>query len=178
MKRVILYVVAAAIVVAGLGAAVTRLREPTRQLAADLKVISADSGDVMASATYQRFAARREGVAAMRAALLGLAAAESTYVSDSGGRTTTSWFIGRYAFANDKSNVGPSMQILRDRWVATIGNVHTTMTCRITAMLDTVTWRYHAGEPVCAEWTPPESVPIANPPVPSAVPESLPPTKR
>jgi hypothetical protein len=108
----------------------------------------------MASATYQRFAARREAVATMRAALLGLAAAESMYVADSGSRTTTSWFIGRYAFVNDKSNVGPTMQILRDRWVATIGNVHTTMTCTITAMLDTATWRYHAGEPVCVEWTP------------------------
>jgi hypothetical protein len=154
MKRVILYVMAAVIVLAGLGAAVTRLRQPARELAADLKIINADTGDVMSSANYQRFAARREAVATMRAALLGLAAAESMYVADSGGRTTTSWFIGRYAFVNDKSNVGPTMQILRDRWVATIGNVHTTMTCTITAMLDTATWRYHAGEPVCVEWTP------------------------
>ena len=154
MKRVILYVMAAVIVVAGLGAAVTRLRQPARELAADLKIINADTGDVMSSANYQRFAARPEAVATMRAALLGLAAAESMYVADSGGRTTTSWFIGRYAFVNDKSNVGPTMQILRDRWVATIGNVHTTMTCTITAMLDTATWRYHAGEPVCVEWTP------------------------
>ena len=154
MKRVILYVMAAVIVLAGLGAAVTRLRQPARELAADLKIINADTGDVMSSANYQRFAARREAVATMRAALLGLAAAESMYVADSGGRTTTSWFIGRYAFVNDKSNVGPTMQILRDRWIATIGNVHTTMTCTITAMLDTATWRYHAGEPVCVEWTP------------------------
>ncbi len=64
MKRVILYVMAAVIVVAGLGAAVTRLRQPARELAADLKIINADTGDVMSSATYQRFAARREAVAA------------------------------------------------------------------------------------------------------------------
>ena len=145
MKRAVIYVVTAVIVVFGVSAAVTPLRQRARQLVADLKIINADTGDVMSGATYQRFAARREGVAAMRTALLALAAAESTYVADSGGRTTTSWFVGRYAFTNDKSNIGPSMQILRDRWVATIGNVHTTISCTITAMLDTVIWRYHAG---------------------------------
>src|SRR6266446_9807959 len=107
MRRLILYVIAAVIVVAGLGAAVTRLRQPARQLAADLKIINADTGDVMSSATYQRFAARREAVAAMRNALLGLAAAEAKFVADSG--RTTSSFIGRYAFVNDKSNLGPSI---------------------------------------------------------------------
>jgi len=172
MKRGIIYLVAAVILVAGVGAAVTRLRQPARQLAADLKIINADSGEVMSSATYQRFGARRDAVAAMRADLRGLAAAESTFVADSG-RTTTSWFMGRYAFVNDKSNVGPTMQILRDRWVATIGNVHTSMTCTITAMLDTATGHYHAREPMCP-WTPEKSTVIANAPVPSS-PASEPP---
>ena len=114
MKRVILYVMAAVIVVAGLGAAVTRLRQPARQLAADLKIINADTGDVMSSATYQRFAARREAVAAMKAALRSIAAAESAFVADSG-RPTVAWFQGRYGFVNDKSNLGPSIEIQRDR---------------------------------------------------------------
>jgi len=176
MKRVILYVMAAVIVVAGLGAAVTRLRQPARELAADLKIINADTGDVMSSSTYQRFAARREAVAAMRAGLLGLAAAESTFVADSG--RTTSSFIGRYAFVNDKSNLGPSIEMMRDRWVAKTGNIHTDMSCTLTAMLDTTTWRYHAGEPVCAGWTAADSMALANAPVPiNPVPEPEPPAE-
>jgi len=66
MKRGILYVVAAVIVLFGVSAAVTPLRQRARQLAADLKIINADTGDVMSSATYQRFAARREAVTTMR----------------------------------------------------------------------------------------------------------------
>lgn len=174
MKRGIIYVVATVIVVAGVAAAVTPVRQRVRQIAADLKIINADTGDVMSSATYQRFAARREAVAAMRAGLLGLAAAESTFVADSG--RTTSSFIGRYAFVNDKSNLGPSIEIMRDRWVAKTGNIHTDMSCTLTAMLDTTTWRYHAGEPVCAGWTPAESTALANAPVPiNPAPEPPPP---
>ncbi len=74
MKRAIIYVGAAGIVVFGVSAAVTPLRQRARQIAADLKIISADTGDVMASATYQRFARRREAVASMQAALLQVAA--------------------------------------------------------------------------------------------------------
>src|SRR6266852_4056292 len=176
MKRVILYVMGAVIVVAGLSAAVTRLRQPARELAADLKIINADTGDVKSSATYQRFAARREAVAAMRAGLLGLATAESTYLADSG--RTTSSFIGRYAYPNDKSNLGPSIEIMRDRWVAKTGNIHTDMSCTLTAMLDTTTWRYHAGQPVCAGWTAADSMALASAPVPiTPVPEPEPPTE-
>jgi len=164
MKRGILYVVAAVMVVAGLAAAVPPLRQRARQLAADLKIISADTVDVMSSATYQRFAARREAVAAMKAALRSIATAESAFVADSG-RPTVAWFQGRYGFVNDKSNLGPSIEIQRDRWVAKTGNIHTDMNCTLTAMLDTTTWRYHAGEPVCIGW-PAESTALANAPVP------------
>src|SRR2546423_8508555 len=109
MKRGILYFVAMVIVVAGVSAAITPVRQRARRIAADLKIINADTGDVMASATYQRFAARRQAVAVMKAALQRVAAAESMFIADSG-RPTTS-FIGRYAFANDKSNLGPSIEI-------------------------------------------------------------------
>lgn len=171
MKRVVLNVVAAVIVVAGLGAAVTRLREPARQLAADLKVINAETADVMASATYQRFAARREGVAAMKATLLSVAAAESAFVADSGRPTTMLMTQGPYAIVNDKSNLGPAIEIQRDRWVAKIGNNNTTMSCTLTAMvdpttLDSIKWRYHAGVPVCIGWTAAESTANAPAPVP------------
>ena len=157
MKRAIIYVVVAAVFVVGLGAAVMRLRQPARQIAADIKVITADTGDVMASATYQRFAARREGVAAMRAMLLSVAAAESAFVADSGRPTPMLMGEGRYAFVNDKSNIGPYIEIHRDRWVAKTGNIHSSISCTLTAMqdsttLDSIRARYHAGEPVCIGW--------------------------
>jgi hypothetical protein len=176
MKRVILYVLAAVIVVAGLGAAVPPLRQRARQLAADLKIINADTGDVMASATYQRFARRREAVASMRAALLQVAVIESTFVADSG-RPTVSLFE-RYV-PKDQYLLGPSVTIQRDRWVATVSHRNTTMSCKLTAMVDpmtfdSITWRYHVGEPVCAGWSA-ESTAIANAPVPiNPAPEPTP----
>jgi len=150
-------------VIGGLAAAVPPLRQRARELAADLKIISADTVDVMSSAVYRRFAARRQGVAAMKAALKSIAAAESAFVADSGRPTPGYRLEGRYAFVNDKSNFGPFIEIQRDRWVAKVGNNNTTMSCTLTAMLDTTTlasikWRYHAGEPVCAGWTAADSL--------------------
>ena len=163
MTRGIIYVVAAVLVIGGLAAAVPPLRQRARELAADLKIISADTVDVMSSAVYRRFAARRQGVAAMKAALKSIAAAESAFVADSGRPTPGYRLEGRYAFVNDKSNFGPFLEIQRDRWVAKVGNNNTTMSCTLTAMLDTTTlasikWRYHAGEPVCAGWTAADSL--------------------
>jgi len=163
MTRGIIYVVAAVLVIGGLAAAVPPLRQRARELAADLKIISADTVDVMSSAVYRRFAARRQGVAAMKAALKSIAAAESAFVADSGRPTPGYRLEGRYAFVNDKSNFGPFVEIQRDRWVAKVGNNNTTMSCTLTAMLDTTTlasikWRYHAGEPVCAGWTAADSL--------------------
>jgi len=163
MTRGIIYVVAAVLVIGGLAAAVPPLRQRARELAADLKIISADTVDVMSSAVYRRFAARRQGVAAMKAALKSIAAAESAFVADSGRPTPGYQLQGRYAFVNDKANFGPFIEIQRDRWVAKVGNNNTTMSCTLTAMLDTTTlasikWRYHAGEPVCAGWTAADSL--------------------
>ena len=150
MKRAIIYVVAAGIVVFGVSAAVTPLRQRARQIAADLRLINADTGDVMASATYQRFAVRREAVHDMQAALLQVAHAESVWVADSGRPTT---FLTLRDIAIDPNKVRVSVWILRDRWVATAGSYvgNTTMSCMITAKLDTLTWHYHPGQPVCAE---------------------------
>jgi len=165
MKRGIIYIVAAVVVVAGLAAAVPPLRQRARQVAADLKIIRADTGD-MSSAAYQRFARRRQGVAAMKAALKSIAAAESAFVADSGRPTPAYRLEGPYAFVNDKSNFGPFIEIQRDRWVAKVGNNYTTMSCTLTAMLDSTThdsikWFYRAGEPVCIGW-PAESTALAN----------------
>jgi len=131
-----MYVVAALVVVTGVALGVARLRERARGVAADINLIRSDTGDVMASATYQRFAARREGVAAMKAALKSIATAESAFVADSGRPAPGYRLQGRYAFVNDKSNVGPFVAIQRDRWVAKVGNDHSTVSCTLTAMLD------------------------------------------
>jgi len=168
MKRAIIFVVAAVVLV-GLAAATRSLRQRVSETAADLKIISADTGDV-SSAAYQRFARRREGVAAMKAALKSIAAAESAFVADSGRPTPGYGLQGRYAFVNDKSNFGPFLEIQRDRWVAKVGNNYTTMSCSLTAMLDStmldsIKWRYRAGEPVCVGWAA-ESTALANAPVP------------
>lgn len=167
MKAGIIYAVGAVIAVAGIGAAVRPVRQRAHQIAADLKIISADTGDVMSSAVYQRFARRREAVASMRTALLQVAAIESTFVADSG-RPTTSLF-GRYV-PKDQRLLGPAIEIQRDRWVAKVSHQNATMSCSLTAMvdpttLDSTTWRYHAGEPVCLGWTA-ESTALANAPVP------------
>ena len=168
MKRAIIFVVAAVVLV-GLAAATRSLRQRVSETAADLKTISADTGDV-SSATYQRFARRRQGVAAMKAALKSIAAAESAFVADSGRPTPAYRLEGRYAFANDKSNFGPFIEIQRDRWVAKVGNNYTTMSCSLTAMLDStmldsIKWYYRAGEPECVGWAA-ESTALANAPVP------------
>jgi len=147
------YVGAAILAVAAV-LAVKPLRQRAHDIAANLKLISADTGDVMASATYQRFAVRREAVATMKATLKSVAAAESALVADSGRPTAMLRTEGRYAFVTDKSNFGPFIYLQRDRWVAKTGNNHTTMSCMLTAMLDTTTGRYHAGDPVCGEWSP------------------------
>jgi hypothetical protein len=167
MQRAIIYVVAALVVIGGLAATVPPLRQHARQIAADLKIISADTGDVMSSAVYQRFARRHEAVASMRAALLQVAAIESRFVADSG-RPTVSLF-GRYV-PKDQYLLGPSVTIHRDRWVATVSHRNTTMSCSLTAMVDpttfdSITWRYDVGEPVCAGWSA-ESTALANAPVP------------
>jgi len=168
MKRAIIYVLAAVLVISVLAAAVPPLRQRARQIAANLKIIRADTVDVMSSAVYQRFARRREAVASMRSALLQVAAIESTFVADSG-RPTTSLF-GRYV-PKDRYIFGPAVEIQRDRWISKVSHQHATMSCTLTAMLDstmldsTITWRYHAGAPVCIGWTA-ESTALANAPVP------------
>src|SRR5207247_6770793 len=113
MKQGTVYLVVAAMIVAGVLMAATPLRHRVRETAADLKLINGDTGDVMASATYQRFARRREAVASMQAALLQVGAIESTFVADSG-RPTVSLF-GRYV-SKDRYLLAPSVTIRRDRW--------------------------------------------------------------
>jgi hypothetical protein len=178
MGRPIIYVVAALIVVTGVALGVARLRERARGVAADIELIRGDTGDVMASATYQRFATRREAVLAMKKALVEVASIESVFVADSG-RPITVLPPGGVKF--DPNKIGVSIWLLRDRWVATAqtyGNF-SPMTCMITAMLDSttldsITWRYHAAAPRCADAYFNDSVLVLLPQPPAPEPAPLP----
>lgn len=176
MKRGLLAALVVLVVVAGVLLAVPRLRQRAHDVASDLKLIQGDTGDVMASANYQRYAARREAVENMRAGLRSIAAVESAFVADSGRPTSTLLPEGRYAFTTDPANL-ISIEVKRDRWVAQARNTHTSMSCSVTAMLDTTTWRYHPAEPVCAEWTA-ESIAIATAPAPQPAGQDQPPQPR
>ena len=103
MKRGILIVLAVVLVGAIAVAASRPLRERGRDFAADLKLISADTGDVMASATYQRFQARREAITAMREDLRRLVSAESAFIADSGRPTTV--LLPPYGFCMPATSV-------------------------------------------------------------------------
>lgn len=170
MKRFIPYLALGAIVVTGVVLGARRLRERFKAAHADFVLISGDTGDVMASATYQRFATRREAVLAMQKALLEVASIESAFVADSG-RPITVLPPGGVKF--DPNKIGVSIWLLRDRWVATSQTYSnfSTMTCMITAMVDTTTldsikWRYHAAAPRCAEASFNDSVLALLPPAP------------
>ena len=112
-------------------AAFRPLRKRARDLAADLKLISADTGDVMASATYQRFQARREAIIAMRQDLRKLVSAESAFIADSARPTTV--LLPPYGFAVARGNLGPTIQIKPDRWIGTMTSNSTTMMCQVTS---------------------------------------------
>ncbi|SRR6266545_677322 len=168
MKRWIPYGVAAAVVVTVVLLAARPFTQRVNALQSDLDKINADTGDVMASATYQRFAARREAVAAMRYALLAVARAESIWMADSGRPTSV---LRSRDLPNVRSDVRVTIQFLRDRWVATAA-ANTTMTCSLTAMLDTVRLQYHPAMPVCAEWSTAESLAAVAAEPPAAPPAS------
>lgn len=156
MKRLLIYGLVVGLIAAAVFDFTPALRRRFSVLQSDVTKIRGDTGDVMASATYQRFAARREAVGVMREALVSMAAAESAFVADSG--HPTSVFLEKYRFPNHPDNLGPTIEIQRDRWIARVQNNHTTITCSLTAMFDTVTNQYDPGTPVCEGWSPEESV--------------------
>ena len=126
------------------------VRQRFGEIQSDVTRIRGDTGDVMASATYQRFATRREAVSAMRAALVEVAQIESLWIADSG-RPTTTLPPGGVRF--DSNRIRVSIWLLRDRWVATAGSYqfNVTMSCMITAMLDSATERYAPGVTRCGD---------------------------
>jgi hypothetical protein len=123
------------------------LRQRFTAFRSDLAKVNADTGDVMASATYQRFQARREAVASMQADLQWLARAESAFIADSGHPTTV--LPPSYGYPKGRGNIGPFIRIERDGWSARMENSHTSMVCTLFAQLDTLHNRYMPGQPNC-----------------------------
>src|SRR5204863_7172433 len=134
---------------AGLVAAFRPLRQRAGQVATYLRVMSGDTGDVMSSANYQRFASRREAVLAMKAALLDVARVESLAVANSG-RPVTTFLATDVTFDTNKVSVW--ILLWRDRWVAAAASNHvnSTMTCMFTDTSSTVTSRCHLDNTECA----------------------------
>lgn len=164
MRRALLYTMLAVVVLAGLATAYRPARDRVRQIATNLKLIRGDTGDVMASATYQRYAVRRQAVDSMRAALLDLVAVESAFVADSG-RPLTRFTSGYYGYVY-RPATDVYVTIQRDRWVAQARNRHTSLSCSLTAMvIDTsaTVWTYRPGQPICADWNA-ESTAVASGP--------------
>ena len=176
MKRFIPYLVLGALVVAGVLLAARPLQERFNEWRGDYELIGGDTGDVMASATYQRFQARREAIIAMRQDLRRLVSAESAFIADSGHPTTV--LLPPYGFAAGRGNIGPTIQITRDRWIGTMTNTSTTMMCQVTSLYDTIRERYGPGQIDClgesavdSAWAVAQREAAAEPP-PSSLPAS------
>jgi hypothetical protein len=119
----------------------------TKEFRAELDKVRADTGDVMSSASYQRYQARREAVFAMQEELRSFARAESAFVADSG--RPAAFLPPAYGFRKGEGNVGPYIRIEPNGWSAMITNSRTSMRCTLFASLDTVSNTYHPGQPDC-----------------------------
>ena len=186
MNRAIIYAVIGTLVVMGVVFGAGPIQRRFRELRSDQALISGDTGDVMASATYQRFQARREAIIAMREDLRRLVSAESAFIADSGRPTTV--LLPPYGFAAARGNLGPTIQIKPDRWIGTMTSNSTTMMCQVTSLYDTIRMRYGPGQIDClgesavdSAWAvaqreaaaePPPPPPLAPEPVPE--PDTMP----
>jgi hypothetical protein len=133
MNRMFLYALIAAVVVVGMVFGAGPIRRRFNELRSNRALISGDTGDVMSGATYQRFKASREAIAAIREDLRRIAQAESAFIADSGRPTTN---LAGYA-NQGRGNIGPTIQIMQDRWIGSMTNSHTTAQCQVIGLLDT-----------------------------------------
>lgn len=153
MSRGFIYAVIGALVVLGVVLAAGPIQRRFNEMRSDQALVSGDTGDVMASATYQRFKASREAITAMREDLRRLAQAESAFIADSGRPTTD---VPGYA-PRGRGNIGPTIQIKQDRWIGTMTNSHTTAQCQVTGMLDTAGRQQGSADVDCYGWAAVES---------------------
>lgn len=147
MRRVLVYGIMAALAAAAVFSFTPSLQQRFGQLRSDVTKIRGDTGDVMASANYQRYQARREAVARMQTDLRTVARAESAYMADSGRPTVN--LPAEYWRGPSAGNVGPFLRIERDGFRAMITNTRFAMRCVIVAWFDTIANRYHPGNPDC-----------------------------
>ncbi len=128
----------------------SRLEDARLVVAEAARELSGEPDSVPYSALNQRYRLRRAAVAAMRADLRRLVAAESAFVADSG-HATAVLPTTYYRYDITAGNVGRPIQIRPGGWWATIVNVNTTISCVVfVGAVDTVIPGARPGEPTCA----------------------------
>jgi hypothetical protein len=147
MKRAIAFAAIGTLVVMAAVFGAGPIQRRFNELRSDQALIRGDTGDVMATATYQRFQAQREAVARMQADLRLVARAESAYMADSGRPTVN--LPAAYWRGPSTGNVGPFLRIERDGFRAMMMHTRTTMRCVIVARFDTLSNTYHPGAADC-----------------------------
>lgn len=95
--------------------------------------LTTTTDSVSTSGVDQRYRARRDAVAAMRADLLRLVTLESTFVADSGlPRAVFSPYAqDKYRFFMTKGNLLNRITLGNDGWTASIASIRTTVVCSI-----------------------------------------------
>ena len=105
------------------------LRTYRTGLAEQIRELGGQAESVSDGAVYQRFQARRAAVAAMKADLRRLVAAESAIVADSG---YPSAHLGApYWTGPSRGNMGPWIHITRNGWWATLSSTVTAIHCAV-----------------------------------------------
>jgi hypothetical protein len=130
------------------------VRQYRTGLAEHARELTGQPESVSDGAVQQRFQARRAAVAAMKADLRRLVAAESAVVADTG--FPLPQLPPRYWTGPSRGNVGPFITMTRNGWWATMSHTVTAIHCAVAVGGDTTFGTAKSGEPVCfgeKDWT-------------------------
>ena len=151
LQRLAVYSVGvAAIIAAGLFLR-SRSVSPVARLRDDIAAVRqglADASDSLSDgALYQRHKAVHDAIQTMRSDLLRLVAAESAFTADSG--RPTSFPMPPYWTGPSLGVVGPTIQITRNGWWATVTNTRAAIACAVVVGPDTAFRNAPPGRPTC-----------------------------
>ncbi len=130
----------------------TSLRRARAQIEDATQGLAVESDSGQTQAGLQRFRARREAVAAMRADLRRLVALETAFIADSG-QPTSNFFPPHFQVTSGKGQSESRLEMIRvwgPSWWATMHNVYIGITCWVYVGPDTTMSHSPSGEPACA----------------------------
>jgi len=148
------YVVGTALVLAMIlairGRVATGVSRTQTEITETARLLKAEPDSVQSRVGYYRFRARRDTVAAMRAYLLKVVAAESAFVAESGHVASYVWVettkgAGSTAWVHVESPFEPPFV-----WWAVVQNVDFRITCWVYVGPDTTMSHSASGKPACA----------------------------